>query len=153
WLTPGVTATSVGYMGGLYPSPSYEEVCTGRTGHAETARVDYDPTVIPSLEILRIFWEQHDPTQGMRQGNDVGSQYRSAIFTTTEAQHDLAVLTRDAYAPVLAERGYGPITTEIAPASDFTYFPAELHHQRYLEVHPNGYGCHAKTGIALPLPA
>ncbi|MFA7324912.1 MAG: peptide-methionine (S)-S-oxide reductase MsrA, partial [Candidatus Nanopelagicales bacterium] len=150
WLTAGVTGTSVGYMGGMYPNPSYEEVCTGRTGHTETVCIDYDPSRISTLEILRVFWEQHDPTQGMRQGNDVGTQYRSAIFTTTDAQFELAEATRDAYRPVLSVRGYGDITTEIAPAESFIYYPAEQYHQRYLEVHPNGYRCHSMTGVPLP---
>jgi len=150
WLTPGVIATNVGYMGGIYPNPTYEEVCTGRTGHTETVRVTYDPSIISTFEILRIFWERHDPTQGMRQGNDIGSQYRSAIFTTNSEQLELAKRTSDAYNAVIGEKGYGAITTEIFPADDFTYFQAEPYHQRYLEVHPNGYRCHSLTGVPLP---
>jgi peptide-methionine (S)-S-oxide reductase len=150
WLTPGVESTNVGYMGGIYPNPSYEEVCTGRTGHTETVRVVYNPAQISTLEILRIFWERHDPTQGMRQGNDIGSQYRSAVFTTNTEQLDLAKRTRALYNDVLIAKGYDEITTEIFPADDFTYYPAEAHHQRYLEVHPNGYRCHALTGVPLP---
>ncbi len=150
WRLPGVIATSVGYMGGFSPNPTYEEVCTGRTGHTETVHVVYEPSTITTLEILRAFWEQHDPTQGYRQGNDVGTQYRSAIFWTTPAQRDLAERTAQAYGAVIAERGYGSITTEILPAADFTYFYAEDYHQQYLYKVPNGYRCHANTGIALP---
>lgn len=150
WLQDGVVDTSVGYMGGDRVSPSYQEVCTGRTGHTETVSVTYDLAKISTLEILQQFWERHDPTQGMRQGNDVGSQYRSAIFTTTDEQFELARRTRDLYNAELLARGYGEITTEIAPAADFAYYVAEPYHQRYLEVNPNGYRCHSMTGVALP---
>ena len=150
WQTPGVVGTSVGFMGGITPHPTYEETCTGLTGHTETTLVVYDPSIISTLEILRIFWENHDPTQGMRQGNDIGSQYRSAIFWTTPEQEELALATAVSYGAVLAERGYGSITTEIAPASEFTYYLAQESHQQYLYKNPNGYRCHAKTGIALP---
>ncbi len=150
WQTPGVVGSSVGFMGGITPHPTYEETCTGLTGHTETTLVVYDPSVISTLEILRIFWENHDPTQGMRQGNDIGSQYRSAIFWTTQEQEELALATAASYGVVLAERGYGDITTEIAPASEFTYYLAQESHQQYLYKNPNGYRCHANTGIALP---
>jgi peptide-methionine (S)-S-oxide reductase len=149
WQLPGVNGTSVGYMGGRIPSPTYEQVCTGVTGHTETVRVDYIPSITPTVEILRVFWENHDPTQGMRQGNDVGSQYRSAIFWTTDEQDRLARATRDAYQATISAHGYRSITTEITPAADFTYYPAEEYHQRYLEKNPFGYRCHAKTGIDL----
>jgi peptide-methionine (S)-S-oxide reductase len=145
-----VYSTSVGYMGGFTQYPTYEEVCTGRTGHTEAMLVVYRPDEISTYEILRAFWENHDPTQGHRQGNDIGTQYRGAIYYTTDAQRDLALATRDAYQQVISERGYGDITTEIAPARDFTYFYAEDYHQQYLYTNPNGYRCHANTGLALP---
>ena len=151
WQTPGVINTSVGFMGGITPHPTYEEVCTGLTGHTETTLVVYDPAQISTLEILRIFWENHDPTQGYRQGNDVGTQYRSAIFWTTPEQEKLARETAEAYNRVLVERGYGEVTTEIAPAADFAYYLAQDSHQQYLYKIPNGYRCHANTGIALPV--
>ena len=150
WLHDGVVDTSVGYMGGDRVSPSYQEVCTGRTGHTETVAVTYDLSKVSTLEILQQFWERHDPTQGMRQGNDIGSQYRSAIFATTDEQLELAKRTRNIYNAELLSRGYGEITTEIAPVSDFTYYPAEQYHQRYLEANPNGYRCHSMTGVPLP---
>ena len=150
WRLPGVAATSVGYMGGFTPHPTYEEVCTGMTGHTEAMFVAYRPEEISTYEILKVFWENHDPTQGYRQGNDIGTQYRSAIFYTNDAQRDLAFATRDSYATVIAERGYPDITTQIAPASDFTYYLAEDYHQQYLYKVPNGYRCHANTGLALP---
>lgn len=150
WRIPGVVATSVGYMGGFTPHPTYEEVCTGLTGHTESVFVAYRETEITTYDILKVFWENHDPTQGYRQGNDVGTQYRSAIFYTTDAQRELAEATRAAYAEVIAARGYPDITTEIAPASENTYFPAEDYHQQYLYKVPNGYRCHANTGLALP---
>lgn len=151
WQTPGVVNTSVGFMGGITPHPTYEETCTGLTGHTETTLVAYNPQVISTLEILRIFWESHDPTQGFRQGNDIGTQYRSAIFWTTPEQHALAIRTAEAYNSVVQERGFGEITTEIAPASDFVYYLAEDSHQQYLYKNPHGYRCHSNTGIALPL--
>jgi peptide-methionine (S)-S-oxide reductase len=151
WNTPGVVGTAVGYQGGFSAFPTYEEVCTGRTGHTEAALVAYDTTRTSALEILRVFWEHHDPTQGFRQGNDVGTQYRSAIFWTTDEQRDLIEQTRDAYQKVLDERGYGQITTEIAPASQHRFYFAEEHHQQYLHKVPNGYRCHANTGVPLPV--
>ena len=150
WRIDGVVSTSVGYMGGFSPNPTYEEVCTGQTGHTEAVRVVYEPSQVSTLEILRNFWEQHDPTQGYRQGNDIGTQYRSAVYWTTDEQRDLAERTAAAYQRVIAERGYGEITTEIAPASKFEYFLAEDYHQQYLYKVPHGYRCHANTGLALP---
>jgi len=145
-----VVSTSVGYMGGYSLNPTYEEVCTGLTGHTETAMVAYNSGVVGTYDLLKIFWENHDPTQGFRQGNDMGTQYRSAIFYTTDEQRDLALATRDAYQDVIRSRGYGDITTQIAPASDFTYYLAEDYHQQYLYKVPHGYRCHANTGLALP---
>jgi peptide-methionine (S)-S-oxide reductase len=151
WQTPGVINTSVGFMGGITPHPTYEETCTGLTGHTETTLVVYDPNIVSTHDILRIFWENHDPTQGFRQGNDIGTQYRSAIFWTTPEQEKVVVETAEAYNRVLVEKGYGPITTEIAPASEFTYYLAEDSHQQYLYKNPHGYRCHANTGVALPV--
>ncbi len=150
WQLPGVVATSVGYMGGYTPHPTYEEVCTGMTGHTETVFVAYRSTQVSTYDILKVFWESHDPTQGFRQGNDVGTQYRSAIFYTNEEQHELAEATKELYAAVIAERGYPKISTEIEPASKHTYYLAEDYHQQYLHKVPNGYRCHANTGLALP---
>lgn len=150
WRLPGVVSTSVGYMGGYTPNPTYEEVCTGRTGQTETVRVTYDPATISSYEILKAFWENHDPTQGYRQGNDTGTQYRSAVYWTTDEQRELVERTRDAYAAVVSARGYPDITTEIAPAQDLPYYLAEDYHQQYLYKVPHGYRCHANTGLALP---
>jgi peptide-methionine (S)-S-oxide reductase len=150
WRLPGVVTTSVGYMGGFTPNPTYEEVCTGMTGQTETAMVAYDPAVISTYEVLKAFWENHDPTQGYRQGNDAGTQYRSAIYYTTDDQRALIETTRDSYAAVIAARGYPDITTEIAPAQDKPYYLAEDYHQQYLYKNPNGYRCHANTGLALP---
>ena len=150
WQTPGVINTSVGFMGGFTPHPTYEETCTGRTGHTETALVVYNPEIISTVEILKIFWENHDPTQGFGQGNDVGTQYRSAIFWTTTEQERFALETARAYEAVLASRGFDPITTQIAPSSEFTYYLAQDSHQQYLYKNPNGYRCHANTGIAFP---
>ena len=151
WRRPGVVTTSVGYMGGYTPNPTYEEVCSGQTGQTETTMVAYDPAVISTYDILKEFWENHDPTQGYRQGNDHGTQYRSAAYWTTPEQRDLIERTRDAYAKVIAERGYPDITTEIAPADSTPYFLAEDYHQQYLYKNPNGYRCHANTGLSLPV--
>ena len=148
WQLPGVWSTSVGYAGGSTPHPSYEEVCTGMTGHTEAVRVLYDPKVVGYDELVRTFFEVHDPTQGMRQGNDVGSQYRSAIYTTTPEQAEIAERLTKVYADELARRGLGGITTEIAPAP--TYYYAEDAHQQYLAKHVNGYRCHANTGVPFP---
>ena len=150
WQLPGVIATSVGYIGGSTAFPTYEEVCTGRTGHAEAVRVTYEPAQTSTFEILRAFWEQHDPTQGNRQGNDIGTQYRSAIFWTDDEQRDLAERSARAYGEVIAERGYGPITTQITEAAPYPYYLAEDYHQQYLYKVPNGYRCHANTGLRLP---
>lgn len=145
WQLDGVLSTAAGYMGGTTRNPTYEEVCTGLTGHAETVRVVFDPSVVTYEQLLRVFFENHDPTQGDRQGNDVGSQYRSAIFTVDDEQAAVAARVRDAYAPRLAAAGYGPVTTTITPAGDF--FPAEAHHQQYLEANPNGYCPAHATGV------
>ncbi len=149
WKLPGVYSTEVGYAGGSTPNPSYEEVCSGRTGHTEVVRVIFDPAKISFGELLRVFWEGHDPTQGMRQGNDTGTQYRSAIYTTNPAQLATAEATRDAYAPSLAKAGLGEITTEIAPLGEF--FPAEDYHQQYLAKVPNGYCGIGGTGVSCPV--
>ena len=149
WNLPGVHTTAVGYSGGYTPHPTYEEVCSGQTGHAETVLVVYDPAQIGIDALLKVFWESHDPTQGMRQGNDHGTQYRSAIYSTTAEQHDAALASRDAYAARLRERGYGDITTEIAAAGPFYY--AEDYHQQYLAKNPDGYCGLGGTGVACPI--
>jgi peptide-methionine (S)-S-oxide reductase len=149
WQTAGVYTTAVGYAGGYTPNPTYEEVCSGRTGHAEVVLVVFDPAAVTYDELLVRFWEGHDPTQGMRQGNDVGTQYRSVIYTTDEAQQVAAEASRDRYAACLAAAGYGPITTEIAPAGPFYY--AEDYHQQYLARHPNGYCGLGGTGVRCPV--
>jgi peptide-methionine (S)-S-oxide reductase len=149
WRAPGVYTTAVGYAGGFTPNPTYEEACSGRTGHAEAVLVVFDPAVTSYEELLRLFWENHDPTQGMRQGNDVGTQYRSAIYWTSEAQRAAAEASKEAYERGLAEAGYGPITTEIAPAGPFYY--AEDYHQQYLAKNPNGYCGLGGTGVACPV--
>jgi peptide-methionine (S)-S-oxide reductase len=148
WETPGVWVTSVGYAGGFTPNPTYREVCTGQTGHAETVRVIYDPAQVSYEQLLKVFWENHDPTQGMRQGNDVGTQYRSAIYYFDDEQRRAAEASRDAYQKQLSEAGYGEVRTEIAPAPPF-YF-AEDYHQQYLAKVPNGYCPNHATGVALP---
>lgn len=148
WSLHGVFTTSVGYAGGATPNPTYEEVCTGRTGHTEVVQVVYRPEEVSYDDLLRVFWETHDPTQGYRQGNDVGTQYRSAIYTTTDDQLDQAKRSKDIYQAVLTENGLGDITTEIEPLGD--YFYAEDYHQQYLGKNPHGYDCHANTGIAYP---
>ena len=149
WQTPGVISTSVGYEGGFTPNPTYEEVCSGRTGHAEAVRVVFDPAKTSYGELLRIFWESHDPTQGMRQGNDRGTQYRSAIFYSSPEQKAAAEESRDMYQKRLAEAGYGEITTEIVAASQF-YF-AEDYHQQYLKKNPYGYCPDHGTGVSCPI--
>ena|SRR5437867_225438 len=145
WNVPGVIVTAVGYQGGLTPNATYGEVCSGRTGHAEAVRVVYDPTKVTYQQLLKVFWEEHDPTQGMRQGNDVGTSYRSAIFTHSDAQLAAAEASRDMYAAELARAGYGTVTTEIAPAPEF--FFAEDYHQQYLAKNPNGYCPIHSTGV------
>jgi peptide-methionine (S)-S-oxide reductase len=148
WQLPGVWSTSVGYAGGSTPHPSYEEVCSGLTGHTEAVRVVFDPRVVSYERLVQTFFEVHDPTQGMRQGNDVGTQYRSAIYTTTAEQAAAAERLTKVYAEELARRGLGPVTTEIAPAP--AYYYAEEVHQQYLARNPNGYRCHANTGVPFP---
>lgn len=149
WQTPGVISTAVGYAGGLTPNPTYGEVCSGRTGHAEVVRVVFDPAVVAYGELLRVFWEHHDPTQGMRQGNDQGTQYRSVIQVFDAEQRAAAETSRDAYQATLAKAGYGAITTEITDATNF-YF-AEDYHQQYLDKNPNGYCPDHGTGVACPI--
>lgn len=148
WQVPGVYTTSVGYAGGITPNPTYEEVCTGRTGHTEAVMVVYFPDQVSYDDLLRVFWETHDPTQGYRQGNDIGTQYRSAIYTTTDDQLDVAKRSKDIYQNVLTERGFGEITTDIEPLD--VYYYAEEYHQQYLGKNPHGYDCHARTGIDYP---
>jgi peptide-methionine (S)-S-oxide reductase len=149
WQLPGVYTTAAGYAGGYTPNPTYEEVCSGSTGHTEAVLVAYDPKKISYEELLRAFWEGHDPTQGMRQGNDVGTQYRSAIYWTGETQRAAAEASRDAYASKLKAEGYGEITTEIAPAGSFYY--AEDYHQQYLQKNPGGYCGLGGTGVSCPI--
>ncbi|MGW0228693.1 peptide-methionine (S)-S-oxide reductase MsrA [Actinopolymorpha singaporensis] len=148
WQLPGVWSTSVGYAGGITPNPTYEEVCSGRTGHTEAVRVVYDPARVSYADLVKTFFTVHDPTQGMRQGNDIGTQYRSAIYYTTPEQAEVAEQLRTAYGKAIADRGYGEITTEIAPAP--TYYLAEDGHQQYLAKNPHGYRCHANTGVPFP---
>jgi peptide-methionine (S)-S-oxide reductase len=149
WQAPGVYTTAVGYAGGYTRNPSYEEVCSGRTGHAEVVLVVYDPAKTSYDEILRLFWENHDPTQGMRQGNDVGTQYRSVILTTTPTQREAAERSRAMFQPALSAEGYEEITTEIADAGEFYY--AEPYHQQYLAKNPNGYCGLGGTGVSCPV--
>ena len=148
WSMPGVYTTSAGYAGGMTPNPSYEEVCTGRTGHSEVVMVVYRPDEVSYDDLLGVFWETHDPTQGYRQGNDVGTQYRSAIYTTTDDQLDQAKRSQDVYQAELNPLGLGEITTETVPLDEYYY--AEADHQQYLGKNPHGYDCHANTGIAYP---
>ena len=148
WQLDGVYTTMVGYAGGYTPNPTYEEVCSGQTGHTEVVRVVYDPAIIGFSDLLRVFWESHDPTQGMRQGNDIGTQYRSAIFVYAEDQHLAAEASRAAYQARLLDAGYGQITTEIAEAPPFFY--AEDYHQQYLAKNPNGYCGLGGTGVTCP---
>jgi peptide-methionine (S)-S-oxide reductase len=149
WETPGVYTTAVGYSGGFTPNPSYEEVCSGRTGHAETVLVVYDPKQVSFEDLLKVFWEAHDPTQGMRQGNDVGTQYRSAIYTSTPEQRAAAEKSRATYNAELRKAHYDDITTEIADAPTFYY--AEPYHQQYLDKNPMGYCGIGGTGVSCPV--
>jgi peptide-methionine (S)-S-oxide reductase len=149
WELPGVHSTAVGYAGGFTPNPTYREVCSGQTGHAEVVLVAYDPKRVSYEELLRVFWESHDPTQGMRQGNDVGTQYRSAIYTDGEEQRRAAEASREMYQRELQRSGYGPITTEIADAPAFYY--AEDYHQQYLAKNPQGYCGIGGTGVSCPV--
>lgn len=153
WQLPGVYTTAVGYAGGYTPNPTYDEVCTGRTGHAEVVLVVFDPAQVSLTEILGIFFTSHDPTQEMRQGNDIGTQYRSAVYTLDPADAEQAAAAATRFAPVLARAGYGPVTTEIselAEAGAGRFYYAEPVHQQYLHKNPNGYRCHASTGLAFP---
>ncbi len=149
WKTPGVVSTMVGYAGGVTPNPTYREVCSGMTGHTEVVRVVFDPQVVSYEQLLRLFWENHDPTQGMRQGGDVGTQYRSAVYTYGPGQRKAAEASREAYERVLAAAGHGKITTEIADAPEFYY--AEDYHQQYLDKNPDGYCGLGGTGVACPV--
>ena len=149
WKLPHVYTTAVGYVGGSTPNPTYEEACSGRTGHTEAVLVVFDPSLISYDELLKTFWEGHDPTQGMRQGNDVGTQYRSAVYWTTEAQRDAVLASRDLYQQELSRARHGQISTEIAQAGPFYY--AENYHQQYLARNPNGYCGIGGTGVACPI--
>jgi peptide-methionine (S)-S-oxide reductase len=149
WQTQGVVSTSVGYAGGATPNPNYREVCSGRTGHTEVVRVVFDPRQVRYEDLLRVFWESHDPTQGMRQGNDVGTQYRSGIYVTSDAQREAAEASRERYQERLGSAGYDEITTEIVDAPEFYY--AEDYHQQYLAKNPNGYCGIGGTGVSCPV--
>jgi len=149
WSLPGVYVTAVGYVNGITPNPTYEEVCTGRTGHTEAVLVVYDPKVISYQALLKVFWESHDPTQGMRQGNDIGTQYRSGIYPANDAQAAAAESSKEAYQQALSAKGFGKITTEIVPAGEF-YF-AEDYHQQYLAKNPAGYCGIGGTGVTCPI--
>ena len=149
WQLKGVYSTQVGYAGGLTPNPTYREVCSGQTGHTEVVRVVFDPKVTRYEDLLKVFWENHDPTQGMRQGGDIGTQYRSAIYTHDAAQERAAEASRVAYQRALSSAGHGEVTTEIAPATEFYY--AEDYHQQYLAKNPDGYCGLGGTGVACPI--
>ena len=151
WSVRGVYSTSVGYAAGHTPNPTYREVCSGMTGHNEVVRVVFDPKVVSYETLLKVFWENHDPTQGMRQGNDIGTQYRSGIYYYSDAQRRAAEISREEYQPMLSKAGYGPITTEILPAPEFYY--AEDYHQQYLEKNPSGYCGLGGTGVSCPIGA
>ena len=150
WQIPGVWSTSAGYAGGHTPHPTYDEVCSGRTGHTEAVRIIFDPTQVSFADLVKRFFEIHDPTQGMRQGNDVGTQYRSAIYFTTPEQEQTARDLTQVYGDELARRRLGDVTTEIRPAADAGYYYAEDPHQQYLAKNPFGYRCHANTGVKFP---
>ncbi len=149
WQTPGVVSTAVGYINGYTPNPTYEEVCSGRTGHTEAVLVVYDPARISYDDLLKVFWENHDPTQGMRQGNDIGTQYRSGIYVQTDAERAAAERSRDMFQKALTASGLGTVTTEIQTAGPFYY--AEAYHQQYLERNPNGYCGLGGTGVTCPI--
>ena len=149
WQQPGVYSTSVGYAGGATPNPTYQEICSGLTGHAEVVQVVFDPDAISYEDLLKVFWESHDPTQGMRQGNDIGTQYRSVIYTTSDMQSVLAKASMARYQSNLADAGFGTITTEIAALGDFNY--AEEYHQQYLAKNPDGYCGIGGTGVSCPV--
>jgi len=150
WQLTGVIETSVGYMGGNRPNPSYEQVCTGVTGHAEMVHVLFDPTQISYQRLLEEFWTMHDPTSLNQQGGDIGTQYRSSIYTTTTEQFAQAIKSRDLYQAELTKVGFDPIVSEILSADGVEYYLAEEYHQKYLQKNPNGYDCHSSTGIAFP---
>jgi peptide-methionine (S)-S-oxide reductase len=150
WNIPGVVQTSVGYMGGARPDPSYEQVCTGVTGHAEIVEVSFNPSKLTYRRLLEEFWVMHDPTSLNRQGGDIGTQYRSAIFTTSDSQLLQAQATRDVYQAALSRKGIGEIVTEIKSAQGVPYYLAEEYHQQYLAKNPNGYDCHSSTGVSFP---
>jgi peptide-methionine (S)-S-oxide reductase len=150
WKLEGVVSTSVGYMGGTTAHPDYREVCTGRTGHAEMVEVNFDPTKISYHRLLLEFWTMHDPTSLNKQGEDRGTQYRSAIYTTSDEQMKEALATKEVYQTALTQEGIGEIVTEILPADGVVYWPAEEYHQRYLEKNPMGYDCHSSTGVPYP---
>jgi peptide-methionine (S)-S-oxide reductase len=149
WKLPGVYSTAVGYAGGITPNASYEEVCSGLTGHTEAVQVVYDPSLVSYEQLLKVFWENHDPTQGMRQGNDVGTQYRSGIYYADESQREAAERSKRVFGDKLMQAGYGEVTTEIAPVGDFYY--AEDYHQQYLSKVPNGYCGLGGTGVSCPV--
>jgi peptide-methionine (S)-S-oxide reductase len=149
WKIDGVHSTAVGYAGGITPNPTYEEVCSGMTGHTEAVLVVFNPAIVSYETLLKVFWENHDPTQGMRQGNDIGTQYRSAIYTTNAAQAEAAKASRDSFQPVVTRSGYGEITTEIAPLDTFYY--AEDYHQQYLQKNPGGYCGIGPNGMSCPV--
>jgi peptide-methionine (S)-S-oxide reductase len=151
WQMDGVIETSVGYMGGVRPHPSYEQVCTGVTGHAEMVKVVFDPTVVSYQRLLEEFWTMHDPTSLNQQGGDIGTQYRSAIFTEDDQQMKTALASQSAYQAVLTAAGLGQICTEILSADGIEYYEAEEYHQKYLQKNPNGYDCHSSTGVAYPV--
>lgn len=152
WRLDGVYTTAVGYQGGMTPNPTYEEVCTGRTGHAENVLVVYDPARLSTYDVLKVFWENHDPTQGMRQGNDIGTAYRSAIYWTTPGQEAAARATATAFQGELTAAGFGAITTELRPASEAgTFWYAEDYHQQYLDKNPGGYCNHGPNGLTCPV--
>lgn len=150
WSLPGVVETSVGYQGGTTQNPDYRLVCSGSTNHIEIVKIVYNESEISTRDVLKVFWENHDPTQGNRQGNDVGSQYRSAILYTDDEQKETAIRTKEQYGQVLQAAGLDPITTQILDAKDHTYWLAEEYHQKYLIKNPDGYDCHAHTGYSLP---
>jgi peptide-methionine (S)-S-oxide reductase len=151
WQTPGVWTTAVGYAGGATPNPTYEETCTGRTGHTEVVLVAFDPQLVSLDQILTVFWENHDPTQGMRQGNDIGTQYRSAVYVNSAEQHAAVLASRDRYQAALRTAGHGEITTEIAGPPAPLFFYAEDYHQQYLQKNPNGYCGIGGTGVSCPI--
>ncbi|MCX5606053.1 peptide-methionine (S)-S-oxide reductase MsrA [Streptomyces sp. NBC_00047] len=151
WQTPGVWTTLAGYQGGFTENPTYEEVCSGQTGHTEVVRVVFDPAQVSYETLLKLFWESHDPTQGFRQGNDVGTQYRSAVYTHSPAHQATAEASRTAYQRVLTASGHGEISTTVLPATDRLFWPAETHHQQYLDRNPGGYCGIGGTGVSCPI--